>query len=118
MINDANQNERNWQAHGLECYALRHPELQHWCGYVALPEGHRFHGKDYDNIKAEVHGGLTYAGDHAPRQQKDGRWWVGFDCAHAGDWVPTMKAHDGDTYKDIDFVVHECEAFASQMAEH
>lgn len=54
-------------------------------GYVGVPNGHPWFGKDYDAINAEVHGGLTYASDCVPTQKPDGRWWVGFDTAHCGD---------------------------------
>ena len=57
------------------------------CGYVRIPAGHPWHGKDYDNIAAEVHGGLTFAGADVPCDApgEDNDWWVGFDCAHAFD---------------------------------
>ncbi len=54
-------------------------------GYVGVPQGHPWFGKDYDSITCEVHGGLTYAANHAPTNQPDGLWWVGFDTAHFGD---------------------------------
>jgi hypothetical protein len=38
--------------------------------------------------QVEVHGGLTYAGELV-----DGQWWLGFDCAHAGDLrSPSVEA--------------------------
>ncbi len=54
-------------------------------GYVGVPAGHPWFGKDYDSIDCEVHGGLTYAADRAPTEKPDGFWWVGFDTAHLGD---------------------------------
>ena len=46
---------------GFTC-VIRRPYYEgHLCGYVGLPEGHKFFGKDYDAIEAHVHGGLTYS---------------------------------------------------------
>ena len=63
-----------------------------WCGYVAVPPGHPWHGKGYDwenGIEAEVHGGITYAEKcqgaicHVAKPgEPDDVWWVGFDCNH------------------------------------
>ena len=120
---DAGETERQWLSKaGYQCLAYRHPSLGHWCGYVGLPDGNPMHGKHYDAIDADVHGGLTYAYDHAPNGKPDGRWWIGFDCAHAGDVVPGVSGiwhryRDDGAYRDIDFVVAECERLARQMAD-
>lgn len=47
-------------------------------GYVQVPQGHPWHGLDYDEIDVEAHGGLTFA--------RDG--WIGFDTLHAWDYWP------------------------------
>jgi hypothetical protein len=89
----------------------------------------------------EVHGGITWSSDHPGGEKPDGRWWFGFDCAHAGDLQPqrlddgglidlmieqmpeearaTMrkvmqKAHDG-VYRDQQYVVSECQSLAAQL---
>ena len=82
----------------------------HWCGYVAIPEGHPWHNLGYDEIHDQmpdlrVHGGLTYANRDADRQA----WVIGFDCAHAGDAVPlsTSLGHvrsTCDIYRDQHYV--------------
>lgn len=105
----------------------RGPEgLRHWCGYIAIPPGHPWHGLDYDSVPADVHGGLTYAtGDarsdfpHLP-----GGWWIGFDCAHLGDLVPGMVtgrfarvSTPGETYKTIEHAQREVESLGRQVAE-
>lgn len=51
-------------------------------GYVKIPTDHHWHGKDYDEIDVEVHGGLTYGGGAAG--------WIGFDTLHSGDIWPGM----------------------------
>jgi hypothetical protein len=64
-------------------------------GYVLIPVGHPMHGKYYDDIDVEVHGGLTFS-ELAEENMKEwsggkiidedlGSWIVGFDTAHYGD---------------------------------
>jgi|ERR1700722_19801912 len=61
-------------------------------GYVIIPQGHFLHGKDYDSIDVEVHGGLTFSEKASDckdwtdlsEEDKEG-WIVGFDTAHLGD---------------------------------
>lgn len=58
-------------------------------GYVGLPQGHPYYGKDYSSIECEVHGGLTFAGPGEalralPLAIPD-YWWIGFDTSHYGD---------------------------------
>jgi hypothetical protein len=51
-----------WQdeATGLPCLIVRGP-VGALCGYVGVPSGHPLHGKDYDDARVDVHGGLTFA---------------------------------------------------------
>lgn len=58
-------------------------ELGHLCGYVQIPEGHPWHGKDHDDIDADCHGGLTWSGANDA-----GLYLVGFDCGHSMDICP------------------------------
>jgi hypothetical protein len=73
---------------------------EHWCvvgdngmafylGYVSVPEDHPWHGKGYDDIDADAHGGLTFANHRdenwPPFISDDGvppGYFVGFDCGH------------------------------------
>jgi hypothetical protein len=131
------------EATGLDCMAVRHDELGHWCGYVGVPEGHPAHGKGYDDVDVDVsvHGGLTFSGLCRPvpdrpshgicHIEQPGRpehvFWLGFDLAHVGDLSPGMRAtmrnigmedyHARDTYKSLDYVVIEVESLAAQLAE-
>jgi hypothetical protein len=53
------------------------------CAYVGVPSSHFAHGRDYDSLDIDVHGGLTYGStmsDHDPDI-----FWFGFDAGHAGD---------------------------------
>jgi hypothetical protein len=99
------------------------------CGYVAVPPGHPAHGANYDDVRVDVHGGLTYGSKcccHVPEPGEPADvWWLGFDCAHAGDEVPGMVAlmscgvefdRTGDEYRDVAYVRGEVEGLAAQLA--
>lgn len=65
------------RASGYSCMVTIHSDLGHYCGYVGLPEGHPYWGKDYADLEhVPAHGGLTFA------EEIDGDWWLGFDTAH------------------------------------
>jgi hypothetical protein len=108
---------------GLKCLILRHPELKHLNGYVALPKGHPYYGKGYDDIDVEVHGGLTFAQEGDGKNWAKGYWWVGFDCAHWGDLVPQIvelldrEPHEFETYRNFAYVRGEIQDLAEQLAK-
>jgi hypothetical protein len=143
------------EATDLDCMAHRGP-AGHWCGYVGVPEGHWAHGANYDDVDAlnpnqdvwvAAHGGLTFASACQPHPdgpqfgvchiaqpgRPDNVWWLGFDCAHAGDLSPgrvaDLREHglahlvtcwpldSYDTYRDLDYVVAEVTSLATQLAE-
>lgn len=123
------------KASGYECVIQRHTGLKHLCGYVGLPASHPWHSKGYDDVMMmdseypDVHGGLTYAHDHEPMGEKDGLWWLGFDCAHSGDFSPGIRETlesvgstsgygSDETYKNWAFVKRECESLAQQAKRH
>jgi len=62
-------------------------------GYVLIPKDHPLHGKHYDEISVDVHGGLTFSElvdsemiEFWGLSKKDeGKWCVGFDTAHCSD---------------------------------
>ena len=129
-------------ATGLDCLIVRNHSGA-LCGYVGLPPGHRLHGVDYDEAHGladiEVHGGLTFA-DRCQEGAEDGPgichvpepgrpaevWWLGFDCAHAGDLIPGMqevyaavgiaRTYRSDTYRDFAYVQREVTEMARQLA--
>lgn len=84
----------NWRKHGLDCMILRNPATFGWCGYVGVPPTHPAYRKKYDDVDVGVHGGLTYADEcsghicHIADEAADKTWWLGFDCAHGGDFLP------------------------------
>lgn len=125
------------EATGLDCLALRAP-TGHWCGYVAVPEGHPLFGRSYGDSYAEgadghygptpgphaddlrVHGGITY-GDrchgaicHVADEGAPPVWWLGFDCNHYGDQGP-VGFRIGGVYRDLTYVREQCTALAAQL---
>jgi len=68
-------------------YVVMKNMLGYRCGYVHVPAGHPWHGKGYNNIDCEVHGGLTFAAADAPcgKAGPNDGWWIGFDAAHVYD---------------------------------
>lgn len=81
---------------GLNCYILLNPMLV-YCGYVAVPKDHPWHGKAYQDAEGEdvpSHGGLTFAGNLRGLMTMEpittDEWAFGFDCCHIGDYSPVM----------------------------
>ena len=87
-------------AFGFACFALRHAQHGHWCGYVGVPREHALYGKTYDQIRTlQVHGGVDYAAacdppicHVAPEGMPDDVWWIGFDAGHTWDKSPGRDA--------------------------
>lgn len=113
--------------------------LGYRCGYVRVPKGHPWHGRDYDDESmwdVDVHGGLTFAkpDTHCGKDGEDDAWWFGFDCAHAGDAPdPSLRGRAGrgmadlfsvfdgsfsysGTVKTTEYVAVECRRLAEQAA--
>lgn len=102
----------------MQCVIVRVPHSGHLCGYVGVPEWHPWFGKDYDEIDASVHGGLTWAREELPSAIEADfgiDWWIGFDCAHGGDLMPRLPTHLGGTYRDVEYVKKECCSLVEQM---
>lgn len=129
------------RVHGLPCLLVRNLDIGNWCGYVGVPPGHPWHGRDYSGIRPnpDGHGGLTYASEcagmicHTPEPgESDDVWWLGFDCCHSSDSMPysdeiirpAMKSwHDAhpdfdrdsfQDYKRIEYVRGEVVRLADQ----
>lgn len=109
------------EATDLDCLAVRSAHGGNWCGYVGVLPGHKWHGKGYDELGEypDVHGGLTYADFcmegaeegpgvcHVPAPGRPANvWWLGFDCAHAYDAMPTMEAREAELFKKLNDIPH------------
>jgi hypothetical protein len=116
------------EATGLDCLMKRHERTLHWCGYVGVPSGHPWNGKSWDDVSADVHGGITYAeacdGDptsgvcHVAKSGDDDVWWLGFDWAHWGDLMPQAGYEQPSaTYRTAEWVKKEVEDLARQAHE-
>lgn len=117
---ESEPNRKEWEHVGLKCLVLRAQHLGHLNGYVGVPEGHPAYDRDYNEIDVEVHGGLTF-GDFGDGQLRPkGFYWLGFDCAHLGDFVPGQEKHgraDG-TYRNMVYVTAETEKLAEQLVAY
>ena len=79
-----------------------------------------------------VHGGITFTGEYEEggKVLEGGIWWIGFDCAHTGDYNPgialaLMKTgyldhllSSDEVYRDEDYVTIEVEQMAVQIKEY
>lgn len=129
---------------GLACFAIRHPEHGHYCGYVGVPREHPAYGKPAREVDAEFHGDLNYAAPcegsicHTPEPgMADDVWWLGGDFGHAFDLCPGREARlvsvagpaatatvralrekcfRMEVYRDLPYVRHEIEHLAEQLA--
>lgn len=115
---------------GLPCMIKRN-HMGVWCGYVGLSESHLDYGRDYADVDADVHGGLTYADfcqdESDPAHSichvtDDGKpvWWLGFDCGHSFDLTPRMlrdgfPAHSFETYRNQAYVEAQVLKLALQL---
>ncbi len=112
------------------------------CGYVRLPQGHPWHGKDYNDISPDVHGGLSFAEPdlRCGKGGADDAWWIGFDCGHAFDlpdpdlpiegehfesWIKSFEdmasrrtptGYPQMTIKTTEYVEAECRSLCEQAA--
>lgn len=103
-------------ATGLDCLVVRN-HFGSLCGYVGVPAGHPAYGVPYDEPDVEVHGGLTFA-DTCSGESADGQpsagichvpepgrphdvYWLGFDCGHAFDFQPGMRAMEMRVMPDL-----------------
>lgn len=96
----------------------------HHCGYVEVPE--HLGKPDYDEspiMELNVHGGVTYAD---PLDEMDGKYVVGYDCAHYGDLMKCSEELKGTSmehsfmysegiWRDVDYCTNECESLANQL---
>lgn len=90
---------RAWTVDGVLC-ALSPAPIPMICGYVQLPRGHPWSGRDLTSWSdgapdIDVHGGITW---HHARTD-----WIGFDTGHAWDhWSPAelQRCRDAELVSD------------------
>jgi hypothetical protein len=102
------------EATGLPCIVRRSGMGGNLCGYVGVPEGHPWFGKNYsDLLDVEVHGGLTFAEKCQEDDKEHGichveddgvkRYWLGFDCGHSQDLMPAMVVRERELGPSLNF---------------
>lgn len=103
-----------WQAHGLECCLLRNGSGA-WCGYVGVRQSHPVpQGLVYQDT-LNCHGGITWA----KSSKINDLFWLGFDCAHSGDRMPSRPMQiflPEEMYCNFYYAKLETEALAYQLA--
>jgi hypothetical protein len=79
--------------------------------------GKTYKHHDYDKVPVECHGGLTFAG-YFPKNKGiyTKGWWIGWDYAHAGDFVEGMTHHanDDQRYSEKD-IERDCKNVIEQL---
>jgi len=131
---------------GIRCHVIRvvKPEMNgskfggHFCGYLEIPEGHPWHGQPSSQISCDVHGGITWTDFNESKE-----FWIGFDCGHSNDLIPSMDYNRKtipeliqiqkefeerikqfkntpcswlfeSSYKNLNYVIEECKSVAVQ----
>lgn len=107
-------------------WTVVHNGMGYRCGYIRVPKNHPWHGKGYDDINADVHGGLTFAEKDVPcgQGELDDGYWVGFDCAHCRDAQdPTLPCDKdikmfnlGSIVRTQKYVENECRELCKQAS--
>lgn len=127
-----------WEYKGVKCRIHRIARWEkdqlcggYFCGYISLPDDHPWAKEDPFSIDCDAHGGITFGKNH------EDDYWIGFDCAHSMDVIPSMikqreKIHSDllekipslkdldvfkSSYKNIAFCIKECENLADQILE-
>jgi len=108
---ETESNLERWTYREHDCVVLRIENLGHLCGYAS------FHKEDIskiDTTEIHVHGGVTYESSGLHIVDPDSKkYWIGFDCAHYGDLVPSMSEKGlsvgHETYRNIEYVKNQTE---------
>ena len=102
----------------LPCVIIRN-SIGALCGYVGVSAdnvlyGLSEHGVEEDYILSS-HMGITYSGYIFTPETDLPYWYLGFDCAHPGDYCPHVCI--GGTYRNIGYVKAQIKAMAKTMAK-
>ena len=126
-INRPNDILAQGEHQGFE-WMIVHNNMGYRCGYVRLPKGHPWHGKDWDEVSVDVHGGITFAEAdvQCDKGGADDAWWLGFDCAHSGDAPDPSLPRENSRWTALrsyevvhtqEYVERECRKLCEQAAE-
>lgn len=126
-----------WRHAGFVCLIVRSVSTGALCGYVGVPPGHPLYERPEEaGAVVSVHGGLTYGAHcqgpicHVPQEGESAEvFWLGFDCAHAGDLMPFFEQYRAglppdlrqliasrEVYRDMRYVTLEVNSLAEQLA--
>lgn len=98
-------NFKRFKYKNYNCMVIRMADF-HLNGYIEIKKGHKLYGIHYDKIEdIEVHGGFTFSGNI------DNRFHIGFDCAHAWDYVPSILHN----YAIVDFYISRLDRFTNEV---
>ena len=86
-------------------------DLGHLCGYVRIPLYSTLDGEK----EIDCHGGITFQGERDFGTTNGN--YIGFDCAHLGDWTPIDSGLGDEIYKDTNFVLNELKHIVKQLKE-
>lgn len=90
---------------------MKNLSIDTFCGYVGFDKESGFYEVDYDELQSVVvHGGLTFS----DRFDNSDLWWVGYDCAHCGDY---SKFNTCGKIRDVDYCTKQCENLAKQLKD-
>lgn len=106
----------------------------HLCGYVRIPQEHFSYGKDeFDEI--DCHGGITFNDNNTVHKETSlpPAHWIGFDCAHSTDLVPSREMFNRDNpvvkqlrslfefmnpiYRNVAYCINECMLIVDKLIE-
>lgn len=108
---------------GFRCVVLR-GRFGSFSGFVAVPPGHPWHGKEHDDVEAPVHRGLSFhvaAWEssinevHFGDTENRDHWWIGFDASRMGDFSPALFVFDR---KLIDPIIGEADPLSPTPASY
>jgi hypothetical protein len=96
-----------WEHVGLTCAIFVGP-MGGYNGYCQMPPTHPYYEVDELEVPANVHGGITYTGSLG---------WIGFDTAHAGDYVSGLSFMGENTHHwTLEEVIYETSHMALDVA--
>lgn len=119
---DDEPDEERFTHMGIECLILRFPITGTLSGYVRVSDEMRAKFQTMNdepanfNFEANIgcHGGVTHTGE---LQDREG-YWVGFDTAHAGDYMPALTGNtflNNLQYRDIEYIREQVKSMVVQL---